>query len=162
MAVDVFLKVEGVDGESQDDAHAGEIDVLSWNWGLSQTGTMHMGGGGGTGKVNIQDLTVTKYIDKSSPNLMKMCCNGSQFKEVLLTCRKAGKNPLEYVIIKLNDVIITSLTAGGSSGDERLIETVGFNFATVQFDYQPQKRDGSPDGGAITMAWDIAANKEAG
>lgn len=162
MAVDVFLKIEGVDGESQDDKHKGEIDVLSWSWGLSQTGTMHLSGGGGAGKVNIQDLTVTKYIDKSTPNLVKMCCAGDQFKKVTLTCRKAGKNPLEYVIIELEHVMISSLTSGGASNDERLLETVGFNFATVHFNYQPQKNDGSADGGAISMAWNIAANKEAG
>ena len=162
MAVDIFLLIEGVEGECQDDVHAGEIDLLSWQWGLSQTGSMHLGGGGGAGKVNVQDLSVTKLIDKASPNLMKMCCNGEQFKEVVLTCRKAGKKPLEYVIITLSDVIITNIAAGGTKGDEFLTEEVSFNFAMVKFEYQPQKRDGTPDGGTITMAWDIAANKDAG
>ncbi|HYN78560.1 MAG TPA: type VI secretion system tube protein Hcp, partial [Lamprocystis sp. (in: g-proteobacteria)] len=73
MAVDMFLKLEGVTGESQDKTHTGEIDVLAWSWGLSQSGTFHTGGGGGAGKVNVQDLSFTKYIDKSSPNLMLYC-----------------------------------------------------------------------------------------
>jgi len=162
MAVDMFLKIGDVEGESKDKDHKGEIDVLSWSWGLSQTGTMHLGGGGGAGKVNVQDLSITKFIDKASPNLMKMCCNGQQFKEAVLTVRKAGKKPLEYIIITLNDVIISSLSTGGAGDDERLTENVSFNFGTVKFDYQPQKSDGSPDGGAVSMAWNIAENAEAG
>ncbi len=76
MAVDMFLKLDKIDGESQDDAHKGEIDVLAWSWGMSQSGNMHMGGGGGAGKVSIQDVSVTKYVDKASATLMKYCSQG--------------------------------------------------------------------------------------
>ncbi len=162
MAVDMFLKIGDVKGESKDKSHKDEIDVLAWSWGLDQTGTMHLGGGGGAGKVNVHDISITKYVDKSSPNLMKMCCMGKQFPEAVLTVRKAGEKPLEYIILKMKKVIITSLTTGGGAGEEQLTENVSFNFAEVAFDYQPQKEDGSPDGGAVTMAWDIAANTEAG
>lgn len=162
MAVDMFLKIGDVEGESQDKDHGKEIDILAWNWGLSQSGTMHLGGGGGAGKVSVQDLSVTKYVDKATPNLMKMCCNGEQFKEAVLTVRKAGKKPLEYIIITMKDVIISSLSTGGAGADERLTESVTFNFGEVKLDYQPQKNDGSPDGGAVSMAWNIAKNTEAG
>ncbi len=160
MSVDMFLKIEGVDGEAVDKDHGGEIDVLAWSWGMSQSGTTHMGGGAGAGKVNVQDLSVTKYIDKSSPNLMKYCCNGTHIKEALLTVRKAGGKPLEYVKIKMETAMITSVSTGGSGGEDRLTENCTLNFAKVGFEYQPQKADGSKEGGAIKLGWNIAENVE--
>ncbi len=162
MAVDMFLKIDGVDGESRDSEHKGEIDVLAWSWGLSQSGSTHMGGGGGSGKVNVQDISVTKWVDKASPNLMKYCCNGKHFKEALLTVRKAGEKPLECIKVKMNDLIISSVSTGGSGGEDRLTENLTLNFGKVAFEYQPQKDDGSKDGGAIPMAWNIKENKEEG
>jgi type VI secretion system secreted protein Hcp len=159
MAVDMFLKLDGVKGEAQDDKHKGEIDVLAWSWGMSQSGTMHTGGGGGGGKVSVQDLSITKYIDKSSPVLMMYCSNGKQFKDGLLTVRKAGGDkPLEYLKIKMTEVIVTAYSTGGSGGQDLLTENVSLNFAEVDVEYQPQKQDGSPDGGAIKYGWDIAKN----
>lgn len=162
MAVDMFLKIDGVDGESRDDKHKGEIDILAWSWGLSQSGSTHMGGGGGSGKVNIQDVSITKWIDKATPNLMKYCCNGKHFKEALLTVREAGGEALEYIKIKMNDLIISSISTGGSGGEDRLTENITLNFAKVGFEYQPQKDDGSKDGGAIPVIWNIKENKEEG
>ncbi|MBE0618100.1 MAG: type VI secretion system tube protein Hcp, partial [Proteobacteria bacterium] len=118
------------------------------------------GGGGGAGKVSVQDLTFTKWVDKASPVLMKMCCNGEQFPEALLTIRKAGKTPLEYLKIKMEKVMITSVSTGGSGGEEVLTENVTLNFAKFSYDYTPQKPDGSGDA-AVTMSWNIATNKEA-
>ena len=133
MAVDMFIKIDDVKGEAQDKNHEGEIDVLAWSWGMSQSGTMHAGGGGGGGKVNVQDLSFTKYIDKSSSVLMLYCSNGKQFKEAKLTVRKAGGDePLEYLIITMKDVIVTSVSTGGSGGEDRLTENVALNFATVK------------------------------
>src|SRR5271155_141355 len=77
MAVDMFLKLDGVNGESKDKVHGKEIDVLSWSWGLTNSGSAHVGGGAGSGKVNVQDLCVSKYVDSSSPNLMLACCQGT-------------------------------------------------------------------------------------
>jgi type VI secretion system secreted protein Hcp len=158
MAVDQFIKIEGVKGESKDKDHKDEIDVLAWSWGLSQSGSFHVGGGGGAGKVNVQDLSFTKYVDKASPVLTKMCCQGEHIDEAVLTVRKAGKKPLEYVTIIMNKVMVTSVSHGGSGGDERLTENVTLNFALVTYKYQPQKDDGSADGGTIDMGWDIEAN----
>jgi type VI secretion system secreted protein Hcp len=159
MAVDMFIKIDDVEGESQDSKHGKEIDVLAWSWGMSQSGTMHAGGGGGGGKVSVQDLSLTKWIDKSSPNLMAYCSSGAQYKEAKLTVRKAGgKEPLEYLIITMKDVIVTSVSTGGSGGEDRLTENVSLNFAAVLVDYQAQKPDGSKDGGPVKYGWDIAAN----
>jgi type VI secretion system secreted protein Hcp len=162
MAVDMFIKIDDVVGESQDDKHGKEIDVLAWSWGMSQSGTFHTGGGGGGGKVSVQDLSFTKYIDKSSANLMQYCSSGSQYKEAKLTVRKAGgKEPLEYLIITMTDVLVSSVSTGGSGGEDRLTENVTLNFGAVKVDYQAQKPDGSKDGGPVKYGWDIAANKEA-
>ena len=159
MAVDMFLKLDNIKGEAQDKTHKDEIDVLAWSWGMSQSGTMHTGGGGGGGKVSVQDLSITKYIDKSSPNLMTYCSNGKQFEEGTLTIRKAGgANPLEYLVIKIKDIIVTAVSTGGSGGEDRLTENITLNFASVKVDYQPQKPDGSKDGGALKYGWDIAKN----
>lgn len=162
MAVDMFIKIDDIKGESQDKAHKESIDVLAWSWGMSQSGSFHTGSGGGSGKVSIQDLSLTKYIDKSSSNLMKYCSSGNQYKEAKLTIRKAGgKEPLEYLIITMKDVIVTSLSTGGSGGEDKLTENVSLNFREVHVDYQAQKPDGSKDGGPIKYGWNIAENQEA-
>ena len=159
MAVDMFIKIGDVAGESNDKVHGGEIDVLAWSWGMSQSGSMHIGGGGGAGKVNIQDLSLTKYVDKSSPNLMMACSNGKHYPEAKLTIRKAGgDNQVEYLIITLKEVLVSSISTGGSGGEDRLTENVTLNFAQVQVDYQPQKADGGKDGGPVKYGWNIRQN----
>ncbi len=159
MAVDMFLKIEGIDGESVDDSHADEVDILAWSWGMSQSGTTHMGPGAGSGKVNVQDVSVTKYVDSASHALMKSACKGTHIPEVVLTVRKAGDSPLEYIIITMEDVIVSSVSTGGSGGEERLTENVTLNFAKVYYKYTPQDKTGA--GGAEKECnWDIAANVE--
>jgi len=161
MAVDMFIKIGDIEGESADDAHGGEIDVLAWSWGMSQSGSMHVGGGGGSGKVNVQDLSLTKFVDKSSANLMLHCCNGKHIPECTLVVRKAGENPVEYVTIVLTDCLVSSVSTGGSGGEDRLTENVTLNFGTVKVSYQPQGKDGAADGGAIEMGWNIEKNVKA-
>lgn len=157
MAVDMFLKLDGIKGESADDKHKDEIDVLAWSWGMSQSGTTHLGGGGGAGKVNVSDLSITKYVDKSTPNLMAACCNGKHLKEAALYVRKAGEKPLEYLKLTMKEAIISSLQSGGSGGEDRLVEHVSLNFAEYKVEYTPQKADGSGDA-VVTSAFHIAKN----
>jgi type VI secretion system secreted protein Hcp len=159
MAVDMFLKLDGVTGESKDKVHTKEIDLLAWSWGMSNSGSAHVGGGAGAGKVNVQDLSFTKYTDSSSPKLMLNCCNGTHFANGLLTVRKAGGNPVEYIKIKMETVLITNIVSGGSGTEDRLIENVSLNFAKVNVDYTPQKADGTADT-PIPFGWDIAANSK--
>jgi type VI secretion system secreted protein Hcp len=157
MAVDMFLKMEPVKGESRDSAHSKEMDVLAWSWGMSQSGTTHMGGGGGSGKVNVQDLSLTKYVDAASTYLQQACCNGQHFDEATLTVRKAGKDPVEYIIITMKEIIVTSVSTGGSGGEDRLTENVSLNFAEVKVKYVEQ----SDKGAAATphdYTWKIAEN----
>lgn len=159
MAVDMFLKLEGkgLEGESRDAVHGGEIDVLAWSWGASNSGTAHVGGGSGSGKVNVQDISFTKYIDKASPELMLACCNGKHIPEAKLTVRKAGEKPLEYLIITMNDVLVSSVSTGGSGGEDRLTENVTLNFSKVKVNYTEQTEKGTA-GAKPAMGWDIAAN----
>ena len=160
MAVDMFLKVEGADGESKDEAHAGEIDVLAYSFGASNTGTAHLGGGAGAGKVNVQDLGVTKYVDKASPNLLLFCANGKHIPECVLIVRKSGETPLEYIKFTLKECLITSVQMGGSQGQERLTESISINFAEFAYEYTPQKPDGTGDA-AIPMGWNVVKNVKA-
>lgn len=159
MAVDMFLKLEGIDGESQDDKHKGEIDVLAWSWGMSQSGTFHTGGGGGAGKANFQDLSVTKWVDLASPLLQLYVANGDHFANATLTVRKAGKTPLEYIVMKMKKVLVTSVSTGGSGGEDRLTENISLNFAEVAYTYTEQKADGSK-GKNKEFKWDIPGNKQ--
>ncbi len=159
MAFDAFIKLDDIKGESIDDKHKGEIDVLSWSWGVSQTGASGGGGGSGAGKANVHDLTFTKPLDKSSPLLFQMCCSGKPIKTALLVCRKAGGTaPVEYVKITMNQAIITSVTPGGDKGSDFITETVTLNFASMNYEYVPQKGDGSGDA-SIAKGWDVAGNK---
>ena len=159
MAVDMFLELKGIDGESVDDKFKGKMDILAWSWGMSQSGTTHMGGGGGAGKVSVQDISVTKWVDKASPLLMLFCSNGKHVAEGTLTVRKAGEKPLEYMKIKMTDIIITAVSTGGSGGEDRLTENVTLNFAKVEYAYVEQKVDGSGHP-PKEYKWDIAANKQ--
>jgi type VI secretion system secreted protein Hcp len=159
MAVDMFMKFDGIDGESKDDKHKGEHDVLAWSWGMSQSGSAHVGGGGGTGKVSVQDLSFTKYIDKGSPDIMLNCCQGKHINKATLTVRKAGGDPLEYLKIAMEEVIVSSVSTGGSGGEDRLTENITINFAKVKVDYKEQTEKGGV-GATPKMGWDIEANKK--
>jgi type VI secretion system secreted protein Hcp len=157
MASDIFAKIGDIKGESRDAKHKDEIEVLSFSWGVTNTGVMGSGGAG-AGKATFQDLSIVHNIDKASPRLMLACATGTHLKEATITHRKAGKGQLEYLIVKLNDVIITGVTHGGASGQTGS-ETVSFAFAKVDLEYKPQKADGSLDAG-IHFKYDLKTNKE--
>jgi type VI secretion system secreted protein Hcp len=159
MAVDYFLKLDGIPGESADHKHKDEIDILSWSWGESQSGTMHTGGGGGAGKVNMQDFHFMMKVNKATPKLILVCAGGDHIKKAVLTCRKAGKDQMEFLKYTFTDVLVSSYQTGGSSsGDELPMEQVSLNYAKMELEYKAQKLDGTLDGG-IKAGWDLKANK---
>ena len=158
MAVDMFLDLDKIKGESQDKTWKDKIDILAWSWGMSQSGTMHTGGGGGSGKANFQDISITKYLDKASTDLMKACSKGDHIAKAKLVVRKAGSTPLEYLTIELTGVLISSISTGGSGGEDRLTENITLNFKEFKVKYQPQKADGSKDGGVLEHGFNIAQN----
>ena len=159
MSVDMFMKIESLAGESVDKTHAGEIDVLAWNWGVSNAGSAHVGGGAGAGKASVQDLSFTKFTDKATPNLLIASCNGKHFASAVLVIRKAGETPLEYLKFTLTEVMVTSVSLGGSGGDDRLMENVTLNFAAMKVEYVEQKKDGGK-GAQPSMNWNIAENSK--
>ncbi|WP_211466249.1 Hcp family type VI secretion system effector [Collimonas silvisoli] len=159
MAQDIFLKINGIDGESQDSAHKNEIEVLNWSWKITQNSTMHSGSGGGAGKATVDDLTFTHNVDKSSPNLMKYCLTGKHIDSAVLTVRKAGGNPLEYLKISMSDVIVTQVQPTGDNGSEGVKEMISLAFTKVKQEYAIQNAQGG-SGGAITASYDIKGNKE--
>lgn len=160
MAVDMLLDLTAGDikGETQIDGYDDQIDILAWSWGMSQSGTTHMGSGGGSGKVNVQDLSFTKYIDSSSHALMQKCCTGEHIPSATLKVRKAGgSKALEYIIIELTDIIVGSVSTGGSGGEDRLTENITLNFAEFTYSYTPQNEDGSK-GAKKNVGFNIAKN----
>jgi type VI secretion system secreted protein Hcp len=159
MAVDMFLKLDGIKGESKDHKHKDEIHIESFSWGMSQTGVSGTGGGGGAGKVAIHDISITKYVDKSSTALMLACCNGKHIKDGLITVRKAGEKPLEYLKIKLADILVSSVQDAGHGGGDLLSESVGLNFSKFEIEYQEQNEQGGA-AGSYPMGWDVKANQK--
>ena len=158
MASDIFAKIGDIKGESLDDKHKDEIEVLSFSWGVTNAGGVSSGGGGGAGKATFQDLSIVHNLDKASPLLLKACATGTHLKEATITHRKAGKGQQEFLIVKMNDIIITGVTHGGASG-QPVSENVTLAFAKVDLEYKPQKPDGSLDAG-IHFKYDLKANKE--
>lgn len=159
MAVDMFLLLDKIEGESRDSAHGKEIDILAWSWGASNSGSAHVGGGAGAGKANFQDISLTKYVDKSSPTLFDHVAKGTHIDSAKLTVRKAGGTPLEYIIITMTECMITSISTGGSGGEDRLTENISINFAEVELDYQMQDAKGAKSGGPVKFKYNIATNK---
>jgi type VI secretion system secreted protein Hcp len=158
MAVDMFIKIDDLKGDSVDHKHKDAIRVLSWSWGMSQSGSTHVSPGSGSGRVNVQDLSFTKHIDDSTPNLIQFCCSGVHFKEAMLTVRKAGgQDQVEYLKIKLQDIIISAVSTGGSGGDDRITENVTLNFAKFEVTYTPQTKVGG-SGASKSAIWNIQAN----
>src|SRR6478735_7336737 len=128
MATDIFAKIGDIKGESLDDKHKDEIEVLSFSWGVTSAGVVSPGGGAGSGKATFQDLSIVHNVDKASPLLLKACATGTHIKDATITHRKAGKGQQEYLIVKLNDVIITGVTHGGTGG-QPFSESVTLAFA---------------------------------
>jgi type VI secretion system secreted protein Hcp len=156
--VDATIKMDGIDGESKVKEHEGEIDVISWSWGMTQAGSFGMGSGGGTAKVAIHDLSFTKRMDKASTALMQKCASGEHIDSALLTARRAGGSQVLYLKIELTDVIVTSVSHGGSQGgDDYPTEQVSLNFAKVKLNYAAQKDDGTAEPES-EMKWDLQTN----
>jgi type VI secretion system secreted protein Hcp len=163
MAVDAFLKIEGIDGESTDLQHKDAIEISSFSFGVSNPTTISSAtGGAGAGKAQFQDFHFTSSMTKASPKLMLSCATGTHIKKAELFCRKAGGNeraPVEFLKITLTDVLVSSYQTGGSN-DIIPTDQFSLNYAKIEFDYTPQKSDGSLDS-AVTASWDLKANKKA-
>jgi len=153
--VDYFLKIDGIEGESQDSKHKNEIEIESFSWGEVQTGTASHGGGMGAGRIQMQDFNFTMQVNKASPKLFLSCARGDHIKNAILTCRKAGKEQQEYLKVTFSDILVSSFQTGGSAaGDALPLDQISLNFTKVEFEYKEQKPDGTL-GGAIKAHYDI-------
>ena len=134
MAVDFFLKLTEIPGESTDAKHKDELIIESFSWGLFNPPE---------DRASVQDFNFTHMIDKSSPVLMLSCATGKHIDEAVLTARKAGEKPLEFLIIKLEEVLVTSFQPGGSASDIMPSESFSLSFGQITFEYTQQRPDGS-------------------
>lgn len=157
-AVDYFLKIDGIEGESTDAKHKNEIEILSFSWGVANTATPTAGGGGGAGKATFQDLTFNAQLSKASPKLFLACAGGQHLRSAVLTVRKAGKENQEFYTIRMDDVVVSSVQNGGSVGAEGIFDSIALNFSKITWSYAPQKADGTL-GPRIETNWDIKLNK---
>lgn len=159
MAVDYFLKLDGIPGESTDAKHKGEIDVLAFSWGVSQAGSSGRGVGVSAGKAIFEDLLVVARTSRASPKLWQACATGQHLKTAVLVCRKAGKAPLEFLKITLTDVTITSYEID-SSDEELPLDQVALAFAKVETEFvsvDPKGKAQPP----VTTGWDLTKNAKA-
>jgi type VI secretion system secreted protein Hcp len=156
-AVDYFLKIDGIQGESRDDRHKDEIDIESFSWGETQSGTFAVGGGGGSGKVSMQDFHFTMTVNKASPALFLACAQGEHIKNAILTCRKAGKDKQEFMKVTMNDVLVSSFQIGGAGG---VVPTdqISLNFAKIEVEYKEQDATGKLVG-SIKKWFDLKSMK---
>ncbi len=155
-AVDYFLKLDGVPGESSKEGHKDSIDLESWSWGESNQGTFGGSGGGGAGKVVMQDFHFVMKNNKASPKLILRCASGEHIKSAILTCRKAGGKQETFLKIKFTDVLVSSYQTGGSGGADIVpTDQISMNYTKIEYDYFTQKPDGSMTS-AGPVGWDLA------
>jgi type VI secretion system secreted protein Hcp len=155
---DMFLKLDGIEGESQDDKHKGEIQINGYNLGAANAGSAGANLGSSVGKARIQDISFSKYVDKSSPNLFINCCSGKPISTAVFTVRKAGEKPQEYMTITLTEVFVSSFSHIGSDNGGLPSESISLNFSKIKFEYKTQLGDGTL-GAAIAKTYDIKANR---
>ncbi|RQV75046.1 Hcp family type VI secretion system effector [Burkholderia anthina] len=157
MAQDIFLKLAGIAGESLDADHSNEIEVLTWDWSVSQQSNMHMESGGGAGRSIVDDLTFEHYIDRATPNLIQCCLTGRHIERAVLVMRKAGGTPLEYLRVTMEDVLVTKVSQVSTTNMRIPREEVRLSFSQVRQEYLVQNSRGG-NGGTVSMGYDIKAN----
>ena len=147
MAVpDIYLKIDGVEGEAQDQNHQNEIEILSFSVGVTNMGSGDVALGSGSSRASLSDLSVMKHVDKASPGLFVGCCTGKHFPTATLSIRKAGgDNAVEYLKYDLTEVFISSHQTSGSDGGGIATESTSLNFSKIQVTYTPQADTGAPD-----------------
>jgi type VI secretion system secreted protein Hcp len=159
MAFDTFIRIDSIQGESADAAHPGEIEVYSFSWGESNPATATAGSGFSAGKVSVTSVDFMTKFSKASPLLMRACATGQHLKTALISCRKSGVKPQDFLRITLTDVLVSSYqTSASSGGDDVPTDSVALGFAQIQVDYRQQQTDGSL-GASTLFGWNQVAGK---
>ncbi|MBA2298196.1 MAG: type VI secretion system tube protein Hcp [Actinobacteria bacterium] len=157
-AVDYFLKLDGIEGDSTDARHSGELVLDSFGWGLSQTGgPPGRGAGAASGKPQFQDLVFVQKTGRASPRLFLACATGQRLKSAVLTARRAGKTPFEFLTLTLGDVVVSSFQESGGAGEPPL-ETVSLASARLEISYRQQSATGKPEP-ELRAGFDLTLNK---
>ena len=151
MATTTFMKFDGIDGEVATKDHKGEVEVLSWSWGLTAS-TSSGGGGGGVGKAVPKELRIVHRYDKASPLLAKAAASGQHLKTAVMTARKAGGRQKDFFKVTMKEVFITSV-ADGDDGSGAT-EEIAMSYGEIDFSYQPQDVKGNL-GPAVTFDWNV-------
>jgi type VI secretion system secreted protein Hcp len=158
-AVDYFLKIAGIEGESNDLKHKGDIQLDSWSFGGTQTGGEHFAGGGGMGKFSAQDFHFTMKLSKASPKLFQVCATGERLKDATLVARKTGEGQQEYYRITFSECLVSSYRQGGAVGSDLIpTDQASLSFGKIEIEYTEQKPDGSL-GGVVKGGYDLKLNK---
>lgn len=157
MAIDTHIKFDGVEGESTHQDHKGEVEILSWSWGVSNASSAATGGGSGRGKASPGDFHFQHSYDKASPVLAKKCAQGVHFPTVVLTSRKSGEGQKDFFKITMKEVFVTSVQPSGHSGGE-MMESISVSYGAIEFSYKPQDAKGGL-GGEVKFGWDVKTTK---
>lgn len=154
----MFLKIDGIEGESADSTHKGEMQIESFSWGATNSGSSSLGGGAGSGKVQMQDFHFVINFGKHSPKVMEACATGQHIAKATLTCRKAGGDKMEFLKVTFSDILISSYQTGASAqGSELPMDQCSFNYTKIEKEYKEQKADGSL-GGTVKAGYDLKQN----
>jgi type VI secretion system secreted protein Hcp len=156
VATDIFLELGDIKGESADERHRDEIELVSWSWGLAHAGSP-TSTGHDSGRATFQDFHFVHHLDKASPRLMQACATGQRISQGVVAERKSGAPGQDFLVITFTDVLVTAVQPSASSGGDALLEEVSLRSAKVDLEYKPQRPDGSLDAG-IHFTFDIAAN----
>ena len=158
---DYYLKIDGAPGESGDSKHPNEIECLSFDFGVTQTGSSSYGKGLGAGKVSMQDFRFVMKACKAGPKLLLMCATGEHIPKAVLSCRKAGKEQQDYLVCTFTDLMLSSYNEGGAGGSDPIpIQSVSFNFSKIEMEYKEQTAQGTL-AGTVKTSFDLKANKGA-
>lgn len=154
MAANMFLKIDDIPGESQNEKHADEIDILSYSWSGSLPGIAEYGGGLASGKPSVSDLSLSKYIDKASPKLFLACCNGKSRPKMTFAIDRAAEKPVPYMKFTLENVVVSSYQLSGAGGGDLPSESFSLAYTKVTIDYTPLDEKGAPQG-TVSANYDI-------
>ena len=158
MSTQTFIKFDGIDGESTHKDHKGEVEVLSWDWGLTVAPGLAGGAGSAKGKTTPKELRIVHRYDKASPLLGKNAASGKHISGAVLSARKAGEGQKDFLKVTMKEVFITSVAVSAAGADVDAVEEVAMSYRTIEFAYSPQTSKGSL-GTPVQFNWDIAAGK---
>lgn len=161
MAIDVYLQIDGIQGESTDAGHLGWIEVTAAYWGVTQprSATASTGGGHTAERCEHRTLALTKLVDMASPLLLQNCSAGRTIPKAKLEFMRADGHgtPVRYYEVEMENVIIANVYQAVSEGNI-LHDSIGLSFSKVKWKYTHQKISGGM-GGNTTGGWDLASNK---